>query len=168
MAEIIHKGDFIELDYIGRIKSNGRIFDLTIEKKAKEEGVYNEKQKYGPLKVCLGAGHLLKGLDIALEGKEAGKEYDIEIQPQDAFGTRNPKLIQLTGLKIFKDKNLNPVPGLTFAVNGALATVRSVTGGRVMLDFNHPLSGKILTYWVKIIRKISAKGNFKPDTHHSC
>ena len=40
-------------------------------------------------------------------------------------------------------------------VDGMMATVRSVSGGRVTLDFNHPLAGKALSYWVKINRKIT-------------
>ena len=155
MAETVKRGDFIELDYVGRIKSTNQIFDLTIEKIAKEEGVYQEKQEYKPMIICIGAGHLLHGLDREIAGKKVGDEFEIEIPPEEAFGRKNPQLIKLTGMKAFKDQKINPVPGLQFAINGALATVRSVSGGRVMIDFNHPLSGKILKYWVKIKRKIT-------------
>ena len=43
----IKKGYFIELDYIGRIKEDGRVFDLTSEDAAKKEGLHNPKQSYG-------------------------------------------------------------------------------------------------------------------------
>jgi len=155
MAEKAKKGDFIEIDYVARIKGTNSIFDLTRADVAKKEGIFNEGKKYKPLIVCLGAGHLLRGLDKGLEGKEVGKELLLEIDPEDAFGRRNPKLIQLTTLKQFKDKGVNPVPGLQLAIDGALATIRSVSGGRVIIDFNHPLAGKTLIYQIKINRIVT-------------
>jgi len=41
------------------------------------------------------------------------------------------------------------------AIDGALATIRSVTGGRVVVDFNHPLSGRSLHYKVKVNKVIT-------------
>lgn len=155
MAEKVHAGDFIELDFIARIKSSNKIFDLTKRDVAKKEGIFQEDREYKPLVVCLGAGHLLKGLDRALEAREIGKEINIEVQPEDAFGRKNPKLMQLTTTKQFKDKGVTPVPGLQLAIDGAIATIRSVSGGRVIIDFNHPLAGKTLKYWVKINKKVT-------------
>jgi len=151
---MIKKGDFIEIDFVGRIKSTNQIFDLTLAEVAKKEGISQQNQEYKPLVACLGASHFLKGLDEFLEGKEVGKEYELELPAEKAFGKRNPKLIQLTGLKIFKEKKVNPFPGMQLMLDGAVATVRSVSGGRVILDFNHTLSGKALTYWIKINRKV--------------
>ncbi len=33
--------------------------------------------------------------------------------------------------------------------------MRAVSGGRVTLDFNHPLAGKALHYWAKVLRKVT-------------
>jgi len=155
MGEKVSKGDFIEIDFIARIKGSNRIFDLTKEDIAKKEGIYQKNRKYKPLIVCLGSGHLLKGLDNFLQGKEVGEELEVDIPPEDAFGKRNPRLIQLSTLKQFKEKGVTPVPGLQLVIDGALATVRSVSGGRVIIDFNHPLAGRTLHYWVKINRKVT-------------
>lgn len=151
----VHAGDFVELDFIARIKGNNKIFDLTKKDVAKKEGIFQENRKYKPLIVCLGSGHLLKGLDKALEGKEVGKTYEVEVLPEEGFGKRNPKLIQISTLKQFKDKGISPVPGMQLAIDGALATIRSVSGGRVIIDFNHPLAGRTLLYTVSINRKIT-------------
>ena len=40
------KGDFIKIDYVGRVSLTGEIFDLTIEDIAKKEGIFDEKRKY--------------------------------------------------------------------------------------------------------------------------
>lgn len=153
-ANLLKRGDFIELEFTGRIKSTGKIFDLTDQELAKKEGL--DPKKCEPIKACIGEGHLLKGLDEFLPNKEVGKEYDLEIPPEKAFGKRSPKLIQLTSLSVFKDKNFTPFPGLQLAVDGAVATVRSVTGGRVILDFNHPLAGQTLIYKLKVKRVLTA------------
>ena len=155
MAETTKKGDFIAIDFIARIKGSNKIFDLTKQDIAKKEGIYQENKEYRPLVVCLGAGHLLKGLDKALTGAEINKQLEIEVLPEDAFGKRNSKLIKLTSLKQFKDKGVTPVPGLQLGIDGAIATIRSVSGGRVIIDFNHPLAGRTLLYDVKIVKKIT-------------
>ncbi len=152
-ANLLSRGDFIEFDFVGRIKGTGQIFDLSSEELARKEGVYQEGQKYGPAAAILSKGMLIKGLEKNLEGKEVGREYDFEIPVEDAFGQRNPQLVQLTNLSKFKE--FRPVAGMQVNVDGILATVRSVSGGRVTLDFNHPLAGKALLYHVKILRKIS-------------
>jgi len=154
MASTVKKGDFIEFDFIGKTKAQNKIFDLTLADVAKKEGIFDEKQKYVPMIVCLGHGQLLAGLDKFIEGKEIGKEYTVDIKAEEAFGARNPKLVKITNVSAFKDQKVPPMPGMQFSIDGSVATIRSVNGGRVIIDFNHPLSGKELNYWVKIKRVV--------------
>jgi peptidylprolyl isomerase len=151
------KGDFIELDFVGRVKSTNRIFDLTIKDIAEKEGIYSNEGKYEPMIACLGASHLIKCVDEQVTNKEVGIDFEFDLTAENAFGRKNPKLIQLTSLAMFKKKNIMPMPGLQLDIDGALATVRSVSGGRVIIDFNHPLAGKELHYWVKIRKIITDK-----------
>jgi len=97
----------------------------------------------------------LKGLDKNLEGKDIGKEYDIEIKPEDAFGNKNAKLIQLVPTNKFKQQNIQPLPGMQLNIDGMVGTIKTVSGGRTLVDFNHPLSGKELIYKIKINKKIT-------------
>jgi hypothetical protein len=46
---------------------------------------------------------------------------------------------------------VTPVPGATFEVEGRIARIQSVSGGRVRVDLNHPLAGKELEYKVKVV-----------------
>ena len=55
----------------------------------------------------------------------------------------------------FKAQNINPFPGLQLNIDGALATVRSVSGGRIVMDFNHPFAGKDVIYKFKILRLVT-------------
>ena len=110
--------------------------------------------RYGSVIICLGEGHVLKGLEKALEGKEVDKEYTIELAPDEGFGKKDPKMIQLIQTSKFKKQGLQPMPGLQINVDGMLGVIKTVSGGRTLVDFNNPLSGKDLVYDVKVKRKV--------------
>lgn len=149
----IKKYDFVEIEYVGRIKGTDQIFDLTDEELAKKNNIYNKNLKYGPIVICVGENHIIKGLDKNILGKTTGK-YKIEIKQEDGFGKKNPRLIKIVNSNIFLKQNINPFPGLQVNIDGIIGTIRSVSGGRCIVDFNHPLSGKDLEYEINIIRSI--------------
>jgi FKBP-type peptidyl-prolyl cis-trans isomerase 2 len=47
--------------------------------------------------------------------------------------------------------------GLYVTVNDRIGIIRTVNGGRCLVDFNHPLSGKELVYKIKPLKKITDK-----------
>jgi len=145
----IKKGDFIEMDFVGKIKDTNEIFDLTKESVAKEKKLYNPRFSYKPVIICVGDGDLIKGLDEKIIGKDKGN-FTIEIKSEEGFGKKDPNLLKLVPIKIFLKENLKPFPGLNVNINGLIGTVRSVSGGRVIVDFNHPLSGKDLIFEIEI------------------
>jgi len=156
----VSKGDFIEMDYIGKIKETSQIFDLTYEDIAKKENIHNPNAHYHPIIICIGENNIVKGLDSQLEGKETGEKYTIDVDIENAFGKANPKLLQIIPLNVFTKEKINPIPGLQITMNDLIGTVRIVTGGRVMVDFNHPLAGKNLSYEIKI-NKVITDNNLK-------
>jgi len=155
MAEKIKNNDFIEIDYTGKDRESGIVFDTTKEDVAKQNGLYNPKVTYRSIIVCVGEKQVIPGLDKELEGKEASKTYSVEISPEDGFGKKNAKLLRIIPAHVFKKQKLNPVPGLQVNVDGAIGLVKTAGGGRVIVDFNHPLSGKTLVYEVEIKRLVT-------------
>jgi len=153
---MIKKKDFIEIEFTGRIKETGRVFDTTSEEIAKKENMYDKHITYGPTVICVGQGQVVKGLDEQLEGKEFG-QYEIEIEPEKAFGKKNPKLMRLISSSSFKKQNLTPYPGLQVNIDGFMGIVRTASGGRVIVDFNHPLSGRTLVYDIRIDKLVTDK-----------
>ena len=153
ISATIKKHDFVEIEYTGKLKDENIIFDTTDEKVAKENKLHGHD--YGPVIICIGEEQLLKGLDKNLEGKETGKEYDFDIKPEDAFGKKNAKLIQLVPTNKFKQQKIQPMPGMQLNIDGVVGTVKTVSGGRTLVDFNHPLAGKELSYKIKINKKIT-------------
>jgi len=152
---MLNENDFIEIDYIARIKDNG-IFDLTNKEIAKENNIYNKDFKYKPVIICLGKGDIIKGLDSKIIGKDIGK-YTIELNPEEGFGKKDGKLIKLVPTKEFTKQNIKPIPGMQMNLDGFMGKIISVTGGRTLVDFNNPLSGKELEYEVEIKRKVTDK-----------
>lgn len=150
----IKKHDFIEVEYTGKLK-DGTVFDTTSEKIAKENNIYNKKATYGPVIVCLGEKQILPGLDEFLEGKEIGQEYQLELPPEKAFGKKDAQRIRLIPARAFKKTDIEPQPGLQITVDDEAGTILRASGGRILVDFNHPLAGKEVLYQVKVNKKIN-------------
>jgi len=158
----VQKGDVIRLNYTGKVKETGEIFDTTFEDVAKEAGIYSENAVYGPVPIAVGAGHVLKGLDEQLEGLEVGKKYEIIVPPEKGFGKRDPKLIKTFTLGQFRRQGIYPFPGMPVEIETEggkklKGRVMTVSGGRVRVDFNHPYAGKHLVYEVEIVEKIEVR-----------
>lgn len=148
--------EFIEIEYTGRTKEDNNVFDTTDEKLAKESEIHNPNAEYGPVIICLGQGQILKGLEKKLEGKEIGK-HKIEISCQEAFGRKNAGLVKLVPMKRFIEQDIQPITGLSLNIDGNIGTIRHVGGGRVLVDFNHPLAGRDLAYEINVKRIVTDK-----------
>jgi len=148
----IQKNDFIEIEFTG--KANDEIFDTTNKKEAEQMNSEIDIKNIKPIIISVGNQMLLKGFDDELEGKEINKKYSIHILPEKAFGKRDPSMIKTIPMRIFREKNMNPVPGMVLQLDNYVAKVLSVSGGRVIVDFNNPLAGKEIEYDFKIIKKI--------------
>ncbi len=144
----IKKGDFIEIDYIGTLDDH-TIFDLTSAHTAQDKGVYNPQASYGSRIICVGEQQIVKGLDAFLIDKDT-REYDISLQPDDAFGKKDSKLIKIMPMQTFIKQRIKPMPGLQVNIDGIVGVIKSVSGGRVIIDFNHPLAGRSVHYHIII------------------
>ncbi|NIO23029.1 MAG: peptidylprolyl isomerase [Candidatus Aenigmarchaeota archaeon] len=153
------QGEFIEIEYVGRVKLTNEIFDLTSEELAKKENIYNPKHTYGPALVIVGSNMVIRGVMKEIEKMEVGEERQFEVSPGEGFGMRNPKMIRVLPISKFIENKINPVPGGYFEIDGMQAKVQSVSGGRVRVDFNNPLAGKDLVYRLKIVRRVEGNKN---------
>jgi FKBP-type peptidyl-prolyl cis-trans isomerase 2 len=146
---VLQKKDFVEIEYTGKTKE-GEIFDSNIKEDLQKANLKTDSK---PLVFCLGEGMFLKSIEEFLIGKDFG-EYSLDLSPDQAFGKRNSALVQVFPAKTFKDNKINPIPGAIFSFDGKLAKIVSVSGGRIMVDFNNPLAGKDVHYKIKVIRKV--------------
>ncbi|MCK4319726.1 FKBP-type peptidyl-prolyl cis-trans isomerase [Candidatus Micrarchaeota archaeon] len=147
---MVKKGDFIRIELEGR-KEDGVIFDST-----KGEVAKKLHKKEGPLLVVYKYDRLVKGIEDALEKMKEGEEKELHLTSENSFGKRKKNLVKVFPLTDFQKNKLMPKPGATIHIdtkNGRIyGTIKSVNGGRVMIDFNHPLAGENVSYKIKLVK----------------
>lgn len=146
----VKNGDFIKIDYTEMV--DGQVIAATDEAVAKENGIYSEDAPYGPHLIVLGAGQLVKGFEEDLIGKEIGYSGRVEIAPENAFGLRDPKKVEMVPANRFKEQK--PYPGMRVGIDNRTGTVTRVIGRKVSVDFNHPLADRTIVYEYKIVESI--------------
>jgi FKBP-type peptidyl-prolyl cis-trans isomerase 2 len=93
------------------------------------------------------------GFEKALIGMGEGEEKSIILSPDEAFGRTDEKLLHTVKKSVFGDR-INPKPGMVLGMTLGKedqsqkipALVTAVDGEDVLIDFNHPLAGKTLSY----------------------
>ena len=148
-------GDIVTLDYEGR--TEGILFDTTLEKVAKKENALVENRKYAPITVVVGEGRLVPGFEKDLKKAKVGKVTEIKIAPEDAYGPRDTKLIETMSVSKFRRTcpDAKGYVGEELNIEGRPAILANVYGSRVRVDFNPGLAGKelIFKYTVKSVLK---------------
>lgn len=108
-----------------------------------------------PLVYLHGTGNLIVGLEKALEGKQAGDEVKVAIEPEEAYGEYSAELVATLGRAMFEGVEELEV-GMQFhasAPDGGMqiVTIRDIDGDDVTVDGNHPLAGQRLHFDVKVV-----------------
>ena len=114
-----------------------------------------------PATLSLGAGELSPVLEQRLVGLAAGARAAFDIPAGEAFGERNPDMIQWLARK---ELDAMGDPQERYAVGDVIhlptpdgqgqfaAVVQAVRDdGALRLDFNHPLAGQPVTFEVEVI-----------------
>jgi peptidylprolyl isomerase len=148
------EGDFVKIEYSAWRTSDNALVFTTEKKKAQENEIYDEHTTYAPTLVIVGKNTIIKGVDKAIAGMNLNESKKIEVKPEEGFGEKNPDLVRVMPLADFRKRDIEPQPGLQLDIDGAIATIKSVNSGRVVVDANHPLAGETLLYEVKIVSKI--------------
>ena len=156
--------ELVELDYeLWADAPNGgsELIDTTREEVAAKAGLKSpEGHTMGPRAHQIGGEYFPSGIENALSQAEVGNEFQREFPPAEAFGERDPKLIELFSMHEIsrlpemrrEDAELNV--GTVLTVNGRRGRVVSLTAARVRVDFNPPLAGRKITGAFKILKEI--------------
>jgi len=139
----VKKGDKIKVDYTGKL-DDGTVFDSSTH------GDHSH-----PLEFVAGEGKVIKGFDDAVMGMEKGEEKEFKIDKKDAYGEHNPEAIKNIP-KSALPPGQEPKPGMMLAMatpdgQQIPVKIKDVTETEIVLDANHPLAGKDLTFNIKIV-----------------
>jgi FKBP-type peptidyl-prolyl cis-trans isomerase 2 len=146
------KGDIVYLDYDAFFVDGDELFETTNEALAKEKGMHEEGRTYGSVTTIIGEDRLIPGLDKSLLAADVGKEVSIEIPPAEAYGERDPKMVEVHSkneilrLPEFQKGDKEPYVGMQIQLKNKVGTITTVSAGRVRVDFNNRMAGKALRY----------------------
>lgn len=107
-----------------------------------------------PASFSVGDGSLLPGFERALFGLKSGDQATLKIAPEDGFGQPNELNIQTIARDQF-DADAELAAGMVFSFADAAGgevpgVVREFDDNEVVVDFNHPLAGRTLSFKVAI------------------
>ena len=139
MAEI-KQGDMVRIHYKGTL-SDGSVFDSS-------EG-------RDPLEFTYGEGQVIPGLELGMEGMSVGDKRVVEVPSDQAYGPILPDARRAVPREDIPEEVPLELGTQVHAHNeeGQVMTLSifEVTETHVVLDANHPLAGKDLTFDVELI-----------------
>ena len=92
-------------------------------------------------------------VEEALQGKAAGDEVDVLLQPDDAFGEQEPELVRIEPVDVFP---VEVEVGMMFEADDPetgdvlVYRVTDVADGKAVVDGNHPLAGMKIRFKAKV------------------
>ncbi len=113
-----------------------------------------------PATLSLGSGELAPAMEARLVGLAEGTRRSFELPAAEAFGERNPEMVQRVKLSLLHqlgdpDEEYHVGDVVQFPTpdgQGAYAgVVREVGSDWLLFDFNHPLAGQPVTFEVHLI-----------------
>ncbi|MBP6086446.1 FKBP-type peptidyl-prolyl cis-trans isomerase [Patescibacteria group bacterium] len=125
---------------------DGKVFDTSIEKVAKENALYAPNRQYMPLSFTVGGKEVIAGFGSAVNGMKIGETKKVTIEPKDAYGERDESKIAKIDRSLFQQANIVPQVGQTYQMNGQVIAVKEVAEKEVTIDANHPMAGKTLVF----------------------
>lgn len=139
----VQNGSKVKIHYTGRL-DNGEIFDSSLQDGRE------------PLEFVVGEGKMIRGFENGVMGMQLGEKKTISMDSDDAYGavredllfevpiTNVPPTVQIGNTLQAEFENGIPV----------LFTVTDIKIDTVVLDGNHPLAGKSLTFDIELVELV--------------
>ncbi len=157
-------GDLVRVEYDlwSEIAGKTELLDTTHEEVAQGANVHvHEGHVWGPKPHQIGGDFFPTGIENSLVGVAIGEEITREYTPAEAYGDRDPKLIQLftmhevERLPEMRREGAHLDIGTVLTIEGRRGRVVSLTAARVRVDFNPTFAGRRVKGTFKILEKIS-------------
>ncbi len=136
----LKNGDTVKVHYTGTL-DDGRVFDTSKDR--------------DPLEFKVGEGQIIPGFEQGVVGMEVGETRDIEVAPENAYGSRQEELVMEVPAGEFPD-HITPEVGMQLQIKQQDGTpfgvvITDVADEAVTLDANHPLAGQTLYFQVELV-----------------
>jgi FKBP-type peptidyl-prolyl cis-trans isomerase 2 len=162
-ARVTEKGDLVRLEFELWTEIGGKteLLDTTSEELAQKESAKTEGRTWGPRPHEIGGDYFPEAIEKSLIGLAVGDEVNREFAPVDAFGERDPTLIELFSmhqierLPEMRREDARLDIGTTLTIEGRRGRVVSLTAARVRVDFNPPFAGRKVRGKFKVIERVT-------------
>ncbi len=150
-SDLTQSGDLVRIEYDLWAETAGKteLLDTTHAEVAEEQKIATpEGFAFGPRPHQVGGDRFPGGIENALIGLKIGDVVEREFAPSDAFGERDPKLIELFSmheverLPEMRREDARLDVGTVLTIEGRRGRVVSLTAARVRVDFNPPFAGR--------------------------
>ncbi|TXR54693.1 FKBP-type peptidyl-prolyl cis-trans isomerase [Reinekea thalattae] len=131
-----------------------KVVTLNYNVKDADGQLIDSSEGAAPLVYLHGFKNIIPGLEDALTGKKQGEEFDVTVEPKDAYGEYNAAAVQVVPRAAFEGVE-SVEPGMAFTAdteNGPVQLiVTGVEGDDITVDPNHPLAGKTLSFTGSVV-----------------
>lgn len=136
----IENGHYVSVHYKGTLE-NGDVFDTS-------EGRH-------PMEIEMGAGQIITGFEKAMMGMTLNQKKVFTLQPEEAYGHRDDSLTHSFDRSEIPAE-LDVEVGQTVALSSpegqqVPAQIVEADDQKVVVDLNHPLAGKTLTFDIEVV-----------------
>ncbi len=137
----VKKDDTVKVHYTGKLE-DGQVFDSSVERGE-------------PIKFTMGQGELIPGFEKGLIDMKVKEKKTINVSKEDAYGVTREELVQEVP-KNQLPEDIKPEVGMGLvskAQNGddINLVVKDVKEDSIVVDGNHPLAGKDLTFELEVV-----------------
>ncbi|MFW9919028.1 MAG: FKBP-type peptidyl-prolyl cis-trans isomerase [Candidatus Thorarchaeota archaeon] len=152
---VVGEQSLVYIDYTGKTKDDGKVFDTTLEEVAKANDLPTDKGTFEPMLVAIGWNWLLAALEEEMIGLKVGDSKTIEVPPEKGAGPRDPNLIKKIPLAKLQKQGARGYKGEEITFGRERGVITASLGRTVRVDFNNPLAGKTLVFDIAIKEIIS-------------
>lgn len=126
----------------------GNTITLDMELRLEDGELVSSTKEDGPLTFAIGKGEIVPGLEEKLIGLKVGDTFTVTLEPLDGYGEYDDDAFELVEREMFaedievgEDYYFEDEDG-----NLTVVTVAEIREDGVVVDYNHPLAGEILTF----------------------
>ncbi len=139
---IAQNGHTVKVHYVGTLPDENNVeFDSSFKRGE-------------PVEFEIGSGRMIAGFNDAVIGLSKGETKTITLATEDAYGAPDKTAFQLVPKASFGENFDFRLDGMIQG-NGPMgpfvARIEDIREKDVVLDFNHPLSGKALTFEITLV-----------------
>ncbi len=168
---MVEPGQIAVVHLTGRLVDGpdaGEVFETTDVDVALDTGVYHDHRHFKPLEFRVGEGHVIPGVDDAVQGMKEGETRTVVVEPEDAYGLHGEEAVVTVPraeLEARSDATAE-VDSLVHSENGDVGWITDVSDEEVTVDFNHELAGERVEFEIRVLEVHAAETGHTPDPEH--